>query len=56
MYRLGRGPYTCAGGCEYLGLGLRGTLAFTRSSCATPWLNPERVRVLVAQMFQLHIE
>ena len=34
----------------------QGYLAFIRSSCAAPWLDPERMRLLFAQPFQLQLE
>jgi hypothetical protein len=40
----------------YRELGVRGVLAFIRSSCAAPWLDPERMRLLLAQPFQLQLE
>ena len=40
----------------YAQLGVRGTLAFIRQSCAAPWLDPERIRSLLSQPFQLQLE
>jgi len=40
----------------YRALGVRATLAFIRSSCAAPWLDPERMRRLLAQPLQLQLE
>ena len=40
----------------YRALGVRGAIAFIRSSCAAPWLDPERMRLLLAQPLQLHLE
>ena len=40
----------------YAELGVRGTLAFIRQSCAAPWLDPERIRALLSQPFQLYLE
>jgi len=40
----------------YAELGVRGTIAFIRQSCAAPWLDPERVRALLSQPFQLQLE
>jgi hypothetical protein len=40
----------------YAELGVRGTIAFIRQSCAAPWLDPERIRDLLSQPFQLHLE
>jgi hypothetical protein len=37
-------------------LGVRTTIAFIRQSCAAPWLDPERVRALLSQPFQLQLE
>jgi hypothetical protein len=36
-------------------LGVRGAIAFIRQSCAAPWLDPERVRALLSQPFQLQL-
>ncbi len=40
----------------YAELGVRGTIAFIRQSCAAPWLDPERVHALFSQPFQLQLE
>ncbi len=40
----------------YAELGVRGASAFIRQSCAAPWLDPERVRALFSQPFQLKLE
>ena len=40
----------------YAKLGVRGAIAFIRQSCAAPWLDPERIRTLLRQPFQLHLE
>jgi hypothetical protein len=40
----------------YRELGVRGALAFIRSSCAAPWLDPERMRRLLAQPSPLRRE
>lgn len=40
----------------YAELGVRATIAFVRQSCAAPWLNPERIRFLLSQPFQLQLE
>jgi hypothetical protein len=40
----------------YAELGVRGTIAFIRQSCAAPWLDPDRVRALLSQPFQLQLE
>jgi len=40
----------------YAELGVRGTIAFIRQSCAAPWLDPERARALRSQPFQLQLE
>lgn len=40
----------------YRELGVRGALAFIRSSCAAPWLDPQRMRLLLAQPLQLQLE
>ena len=40
----------------YAELGVRAAIAFIRQSCAAPWLDPERVRALFSQPFQLHLE
>lgn len=37
-------------------LGVRGAIAFIRSSCAAPWLDPERMRRLLAQPLHLQLE
>ena len=37
----------------YAELGVRGGIAFIRQSCVAPWLDPERVRTLLSQPFQL---
>jgi len=40
----------------YRQLGVRGALAFIRASCAGPWLDPTRMRHLLAQPLQLQLE
>jgi hypothetical protein len=40
----------------YAELGVRATIAFIRQSYAAPWLDPERVRALLSQPFQLQLE
>ncbi|MEF8730826.1 MAG: hypothetical protein V5B40_02510 [Candidatus Accumulibacter meliphilus] len=40
----------------YQQLGVRGAIAFIRSSCAAPWLDPARIRVLLAEPFLLQLE
>ena len=40
----------------YQELGIRGAIAFIRSSCAAPWLGPARMRVLLAEPFLLQLE
>jgi hypothetical protein len=35
---------------------VRGAIAFIRQSCAAPWLDPEQVRSLLSQPFQLQLE
>jgi hypothetical protein len=35
---------------------VRGAIAFIRNSCAAPWLDPARMRVLLAQPFLLQLE
>jgi len=40
----------------YAALGVRGAIAFIRQSCAAPWLDPERIRTLLSQPFQLQLE
>jgi hypothetical protein len=40
----------------YAQLGVRPTIAFIRQSCAAPWLNPERMRALLSEPFQLQLE
>ncbi len=40
----------------YAKLGARGTIAFIRQSCAAPWLDPERINVLLSQPLQLQLE
>jgi hypothetical protein len=37
-------------------LGVRGAIAFVRNSCAAPWLDPARMRVLLAKPFLLQLE
>ena len=37
-------------------LGVRGAIAFIRTSCAGPWLDPARMRRLLAQPLQLQLE
>ena len=40
----------------YAKLGVRAAIAFIRQSCAAPWLDPERIRALLSQPFQLQLE
>jgi hypothetical protein len=40
----------------YQELGVRGAIAFIRNSCAAPWLDPARMRGLLAKPFLLQIE
>jgi hypothetical protein len=40
----------------YRQLGVRGAIAFIRTSCAAPWLDPARMRRLLAQPLQLQLE
>ncbi len=40
----------------YQQLGVRGAIAFIRSSCAAPWLDPARIRLLLAEPFLLQLE
>jgi len=40
----------------YRELGVRGARAFTGSSCAAPWLDPERMRLLLAEPLHLQLE
>ncbi|MCP3883401.1 MAG: hypothetical protein GY701_34100, partial [Sulfitobacter sp.] len=40
----------------YAELGVRAAIAFIRQSCAAPWLDPEQVRALFSQPFQLRLE
>ena len=40
----------------YAKLGVRGALAFILQTCAAPWLDPERIRTLLSQPFQLQLE
>jgi hypothetical protein len=40
----------------YQQLGVRGAIAFIRSSCAAPWLDPARIRALLAAPFLLQLE
>jgi hypothetical protein len=40
----------------YQEFGVRGAIAFIRSSCAAPWLDPARMRVLLAEPFLLQLE
>ncbi len=37
-------------------LGVRAAIALIRQSCAAPWLDPERIRTLLSQPFQLQLE
>jgi hypothetical protein len=37
-------------------LGMRGAIAFIRAFCAGPWLDPARMRRLLAQPLQLQLE
>ena len=40
----------------YRQLGVRGAIAFIRTSCAAPWLDPARMRRLLAQPLPLQLE
>jgi hypothetical protein len=40
----------------YRALGVRGARAFIRSSCAAPWLDPERMRRRLAEPLHLQLE
>jgi hypothetical protein len=40
----------------YRSLGVRPTLDFIRQSCAAPWLDPERMRALLAKPLRLHLQ
>jgi hypothetical protein len=40
----------------YQARGARGTIAFIRSPCAAPWLDPARIRALLANPFLLQLE
>ena len=40
----------------YRQFGVRGAIAFIRSSCAAPWLDLARMRVLLAKPFLLQLE
>ncbi len=40
----------------YAKLGVRGTIAFIRESCAAPWLDPEQIKILLSKPFQLKLE
>jgi hypothetical protein len=40
----------------YQELGVRGALRFIRDSCAAPWLDPARMRVLLAEPFLLQLD
>ena len=40
----------------YQELGVRGAIAFIRNSCAAPWLDPARMRGLLAKPFLLQLE
>ena len=40
----------------YRELGVRGAIAFIRSSCAAPWLDPQRMRRLLAEPLHLQLE
>jgi hypothetical protein len=40
----------------YQEFGVRGAIAFIRSSCAAPWLDPVRIRGLLAEPFLLQLE
>ena len=40
----------------YQELGVRGAIAFIRNSCAAPWLDPARMRRLLAEPFLLQLE
>jgi hypothetical protein len=40
----------------YRTLSVRGAIAFIRTSCAGPWLDPARMRYLMAQPLQLQLE
>jgi len=39
----------------YRQFGVRGAIAFIRNSCAAPWLDPARMRVLLAEPFLLQL-
>ena len=40
----------------YAELGVRGAIAFIRQSCASPWLDPEKLRARLSQPLQLQLE
>ena len=40
----------------YHELGVRGAIRFIRDSCAAPWLDPARMRALLAKPFLLQLE
>jgi hypothetical protein len=40
----------------YRALGVRGAIAFIRTTCAAPWLDPTRMRRLLAQPLPLQLE
>ena len=40
----------------YRELGVRGTIAFIRHSCAAPWLNPEHIQLYFSRPLQLRLE
>jgi len=40
----------------YHQLGVRGAIAFIRTSCAAPWFDPARMRELLAKPFLLQLE
>jgi hypothetical protein len=40
----------------YRKLGVRGAIAFIRSSCAAPWLDPARMRRLLAEPLHIHLD
>jgi len=40
----------------YQELGVRGALRCIRDSCAAPWLDPARMRVVLAEPFLLQLE
>jgi hypothetical protein len=42
--------------CFYRTLGVRPTLDFIRQSCAGPWLDPTRIRSLLAKPLRLHLQ